>query len=69
MNQIAEQEVVKRDLRRIMEIYRTTEGTIRPHFILTGPSGSGKTHTIQTLCAEFGLNFFEINAAQFILSA
>lgn len=64
MNQIAEQEVVKRDLRRIMEIYRTTEGTIRPHFILTGPSGSGKTHTIQTLCAEFGLNFFEINAAQ-----
>lgn len=64
MNQIAEQEVVKRDLRRIMEIYRTTEGTIRPHFILTGPSGSGKTHTIQTVCAEFGLNFFEINAAQ-----
>lgn len=64
MGQITEQEKVRRDLRRIMQIYTSSEGAIRPHFTLTGPSGSGKTFTIQSLCAEFKVNFFEINAAQ-----
>ena len=50
-------------IRRVMEIFSSSEGEIRPHFIVTGPSGSGKSHTIQTLAEELDINFFEINAA------
>lgn len=48
---------------RILQIFRNSEGKIRPHHIVTGPSGSGKSHTIQTLCVDLDLPYFEINAA------
>lgn len=50
-------------IRRILQIFESSEGEIRPHFIVTGPSGSGKSHTIQCLAEELQLNCFEINAA------
>lgn len=51
-------------VRRILNIFKTSEAEIRPHFFLTGPSGSGKTHTIEQLCEEYELTMFEVNAAQ-----
>lgn len=50
-------------IRRILNIFSSSEAEIRPHFIVTGPSGSGKSHTIQCLAEELELNCFEINAA------
>lgn len=50
-------------IRRIMNIFTTSEAAIRPHFIVTGPSGSGKSHTIQCLAEELDINYFDINAA------
>lgn len=50
-------------IRRILNIFQTSEAEIRPHFIITGPSGSGKSHTLQALCAELDLAMVEVNAA------
>ena len=50
-------------IRRVLKIFETSEGEIRPHFIVTGPSGSGKSHTIQCLAEELDINYFDINAA------
>jgi ATP-dependent protease Clp ATPase subunit len=50
-------------IRRIFQIFQSSEAAIRPHLILTGPSGSGKSHTIQCLCEEFDLGLVEVNAA------
>lgn len=50
-------------IQNIFRIFGTSEGEIRPHFILTGPSGSGKSHTIQTVADSFDPPYFEINAA------
>lgn len=50
-------------IQRILNIFQTSEATIRPHFILTGPSGSGKSHTIQSFCEELDIPMVEINAA------
>ncbi|QBQ71148.1 P-loop containing nucleoside triphosphate hydrolase [Shewanella phage S0112] len=61
---IPEQEAVRTELRRLIQIFQTTEGAIRPHFILTGPSGSGKSHIIQALADEFNTGYLEVNAAQ-----
>ncbi len=61
---IKEQEVVEKQLNRIIDIFSTTEGAIRPHFILTGPSGSGKSHIIKGLATKNKLNYIEVNAAQ-----
>ena len=61
---LREQEEVLRQLNRIIDIFKNSEGEIRPHFILTGPSGSGKSHTIQHLAQDHSLNYMEINAAQ-----
>lgn len=52
------------DLRRIIEIFKTSECAIRPHAILTGPSGSSKTHTVAALAEQMDLAMVEINAAQ-----
>lgn len=49
---------------RILEVFKASNGVIRPHFILTGPSGSGKSLTIQTMALVHSLGFLEINAAQ-----
>jgi len=50
-------------IRRVLNIFKTSEGEIRPHFIVTGPSGSGKSHTIQCLAEEMEIRYFDINAA------
>lgn len=50
-------------LRRTLEIFATSEGVIRPHFIITGPSGSGKSHLMQTICEEMDLPIIDVNAA------
>jgi len=55
---------VTSQINRIFDIFKTSDGEIRPHFILTGPSGSGKTFTIETLCEDNKIPMFEINAAQ-----
>ena len=61
-NIVGQQELVDH-IDRIFEIFETSNGEIRPHFILTGPSGSGKTFTIENLARGRDLNYFEINAA------
>lgn len=58
------QEEVKAQLDKILRIFKTTDGEIRPHFMLTGPSGSGKSFTIGCLAEQHELNFIEVNAAQ-----
>ena len=50
-------------IKRILEIFVTSEAEIRPHFILTGPSGSGKSHTIETLAEDMDLGMITVNAA------
>ncbi|AIM40602.1 hypothetical protein [Vibrio phage VpKK5] len=61
---VQEQQRVKDDLVRLVEIFEASNGAVRPHFILTGPSGSGKSHIIQSLASEFKVGYLEINAAQ-----
>lgn len=60
---IPEQETVKKQLTRILDIFMASDGVVRPHFMLTGPSGSGKSHIIRELTEMKGLAYFEINAA------
>lgn len=50
-------------IRRILNIFTSSEGEIRPHFILTGPSGSGKSHTIESLAEDLDISMITINAA------
>jgi ATP-dependent protease Clp ATPase subunit len=50
-------------LRRIMTIFQTSEGEIRPHCILTGPSGCGKSHTVECLAEDLDIRMIQINAA------
>lgn len=63
MNIIVQETLIK-ELSKIFEIFTASEGTIKPHFILTGESGSGKTFTISNLAVKHEMNFIEINAAQ-----
>ena len=58
------QELLIKETSKIFQIFRASQGEIRPHFILTGGSGSGKSFTIQALTQEHELNYLEINAAQ-----
>ncbi len=62
--EITEQAKVKKQLAKIIQIFATTQGAVRPHFMLTGPSGSGKSHIMKVLAMESQLGFLEINAAQ-----
>lgn len=52
------------DIDKIFSIFEASEGTIKPHFILTGESGSGKTFIVNSLAVKYKMNFVEINAAQ-----
>ena len=61
---IKEQVKVEENLKRIVQIFKSTEGKIRPHFLLTGPSGSGKSYIIKRLATLFDLHYMEISAAQ-----
>lgn len=53
-----------KEVESILMVFKTSEGEIRPHFILTGPSGSGKTYMMEQLANSVDLHFMEINAAQ-----
>lgn len=59
-----EQQQTMDAMRRVIDIFKNSEGVIRPHYVLTGPSGSGKSYTIQTLAEEAAVAYIEINAAQ-----
>jgi ATP-dependent protease Clp ATPase subunit len=61
---VKEQEKLLKELNTLVQVFKSSEGAIRPHFILTGPSGSGKSHTIESLAEQFEINYLEINAAQ-----
>jgi len=61
---IKEQQIVEQQLTRIIDIFHSTEGNIRPHFMLTGPSGCGKSHVVKNLALRAQLNYIEVNAAQ-----
>lgn len=61
---IKEQQEILDQLNRIVQIYKSSEGAIRPHCILTGPSGSGKSYLTEHLAEEHEVGFLEINAAQ-----
>ena len=61
---IPEQTEFIKQTSKIVEIFVSSEGSIRPHFILTGPSGQGKSYTVKLLTEIHDLNFIEINAAQ-----
>lgn len=62
--EIIGQEVLIAESSKIFEIFKASQGEIRPHFILTGPSGSGKSATVKAQAEKHELNFIEINAAQ-----
>ena len=59
----SQQETLK-EIDNIFKLFKGSNGTIRPHFIVVGPSGAGKTFNIQRLTNENNLKFVEINAAQ-----
>lgn len=61
---IVGQDKLVSELDKIFNIFESSAGTIKPHFILTGDSGSGKTFTIQSLAVKYKMNFIEVNAAQ-----
>jgi ATP-dependent protease Clp ATPase subunit len=61
---IKEQAKICDDIKRVVDIFKASEGAIRPHFILTGPSGCGKSHVVQSLASNAQLGYLEINAAQ-----
>jgi ATP-dependent protease Clp ATPase subunit len=59
-----EQAQTIKEMSKVIEIFKASEGKIKPHFILTGPSGSGKSVAIQSIAESHELGFLEINAAQ-----
>lgn len=64
MKKIIGQDKIIAELSKIVEIFKASECSIRPHAILAGSSGSGKSLTVQHLAALHELAFIEINAAQ-----
>jgi ATP-dependent protease Clp ATPase subunit len=64
MKKVIGQDELVGEIRNIIDIFKASEGVIRPHFVLTGPSGSGKSHTVQSLAEQSDLGYLEINAAQ-----
>lgn len=60
---VGQEELVK-DVSRIFDIFKNSEGELRPHFILTGESGSTKTFAIETIAREMNMGYLQINAAQ-----
>ncbi len=61
---IKEQKNLEKQLNKIIDIFKSSDAEIRPHFVLTGPSGTGKSHIIKALAIKQEVNFMEINAAQ-----
>jgi len=63
-SKVVGQDQLVKEMNKVFSIFKNSEGMIRPHFILTGPSGSGKTFTINQLCEQHDMHYFEVNAAQ-----
>lgn len=63
-NKIKGQDKLINEVSKILEIFKSSDCKIRPHFILTGASGSGKSFTIKNITQQSDLGFIEINAAQ-----
>lgn len=61
---LKEQQTVLTSAQRIVQVFKSSQAKIRPHFILTGPSGCGKSHLVQYLAEVEDLHFIEVNAAQ-----
>lgn len=61
---IKEQQEVYDNLKRIVDIFKASEGAVRPHCMITGPSGSGKSHIATRLAADSDMDYLEVNAAQ-----
>ena len=57
-------EVVLKQIKRVLEIFKNSESELRPHFLLSGPSGCGKSFNIAKLVKDLDLHFIEVNAAQ-----
>lgn len=51
-------------LTKIINIFTTSQGEIRPHSILTGPSGCGKSHLMLQLAEDAKIPMIDVNAAQ-----
>lgn len=64
MSKVIGQDVVQKELSKILDVFIASNGNIRPHFILTGESGSGKSFIIKSLAKAKDLGFIEINTAQ-----
>lgn len=54
----------EKQITKILQVYTSSSGAVRPHFFLTGSTGSGKTHTITKIADEFGINLVNVNSAQ-----
>ena len=46
------QDVLHKEVTKIVQIFKNSNCGIKPHFILTGTSGSGKTMLIESLAIE-----------------
>lgn len=51
-------------LEKGIQVFKESEGRIRPHCIVSGPTGSGKTFNINLLANRYSLPLIKINAAQ-----
>ena len=64
MTSIVGQDILVKEVSKIIDIFKASECKIRPHFILTGTSGSGKSFTIRSIAYAKEIGFVEVNAAQ-----
>lgn len=60
---IVGQDELLTEVGKIIQIFKSSQSLIRPHFFLTGESGSGKTLLIESLAAKFELSMIQVNAA------
>ena len=61
---LASQEHARTTLAKIIDNYSKTQGTIRPHCIISGSSGTGKSYLIEVIARSKGIGFVNVNAAQ-----
>ena len=59
---IVGQDKLVKEMTKIFSIFKNSEGSIRPHFVLTGSSGSGKNFTINQIAEMHDLHCFEIHS-------